>query len=471
MESHHLCFFFIFGSILHLSLGVLPPNFLEGVHRKFEFKYSFKPPFVVNSKGEIPFWSHGGDALPTENQIRVCPSIQDRRGWVWTKNIFEHQFWMFDVSFSIFGKHSYGADGMAFWFTAQKGIEGPMFGNTETYDGLSVVIDTFDNNAKGDSPKIAVFINNGTLYYDHSSDGHRQDVASCVREVRNKKHPTHMKVVFYGNILEVWIHEGASKLLDDYDLCIKLDRVVNIPTKGYFGISAATGGLSDDHDVTSFVTHSLIPKEEQREKMIEKMDQLKAAELEKEYQQLSTKFETKREQHTKDQQAEIMDWQRTIELEENIRQIHNTQGSLSRDVRGLNSKMDHLLRSIEGNIGGGGVSDNTVLAAEGRLSHQLTELKSQLDRSVSGSTGGKPVSEQMQPVYALQENINHLIKIVDKLQEEIQKSNGNRCPDVTTPTSCLSTGFFVFVILLQSIGAVVFLVYKYNQERNAKKFF
>ena len=52
-----------------------------------------------------------------------------------------------------------------------------------------------------------------------------------------------------------------------------------------------------------------------------------------------------------------------------------------------------------------------------------------------------------------------------------QKSNGNRCPDVTTPTSCLSTGFFVFVILLQSIGAVVFLVYKYNQERNAKKFF
>ena len=55
---------------------------------------------------------HCIDALPTENQIRVCPSIQDRRGWVWTKNIFEHQFWMFDVSFSIFGKHSYGADGM-----------------------------------------------------------------------------------------------------------------------------------------------------------------------------------------------------------------------------------------------------------------------------------------------------------------------------------------------------------------------
>ena len=41
------------------------------------------------------------------------------------------------------------------------------------------------------------------LVHVSCSDGHRQDVASCVRELRNKKHPTHMKVVFYGNTLEV----------------------------------------------------------------------------------------------------------------------------------------------------------------------------------------------------------------------------------------------------------------------------
>ena len=27
--------------------------------------------------------------------------------------------------------------------------------------------------------------------------------------------------------------------------------------KGYFGLSAATGGLSDDHDVLKFLTHSI----------------------------------------------------------------------------------------------------------------------------------------------------------------------------------------------------------------------
>jgi len=39
----------------------------------------------------------------------------------------------------------------------------------------------------------------------------------------------------------------------------------NIPDEGYFGISAATGGLSDDHDVMSFIVHSLHPLDEEKE--------------------------------------------------------------------------------------------------------------------------------------------------------------------------------------------------------------
>lgn len=38
--------------------GTLPV--LEGLHQRFEFQYSFKPPFVANDKGQIPFWEHGG---------------------------------------------------------------------------------------------------------------------------------------------------------------------------------------------------------------------------------------------------------------------------------------------------------------------------------------------------------------------------------------------------------------------------
>ena len=91
---------------------------------------------------------------------------------------------------------------------------------------------------------------------------------------------------------KVWIHEGLSDIEDDYELCVTIPAVTGIPSAGYFGVSAATGGLSgggnlgggggevpindyditlllllphfphnqrsDDHDVLKFITHSLI---------------------------------------------------------------------------------------------------------------------------------------------------------------------------------------------------------------------
>lgn len=57
----------------------------------------------------------------------------------------------------------------------------------------------------------------------------------------------------------MWIHEGLSQRDSDYDLCGTISSTLSIPNEGYFGITAATGGLSDDHDVLSFIVHSLSP--------------------------------------------------------------------------------------------------------------------------------------------------------------------------------------------------------------------
>lgn len=112
---------------LCLSVAEFPSDRLNGFHSKFEFQHSFKPPLLLNSKGQIPFWEHGGgkvvilsacfiveilDALPTDDQIRVCPSIQERSGWVWNKHRLTSSDWMFDSSLSISGRNTYGADGM-----------------------------------------------------------------------------------------------------------------------------------------------------------------------------------------------------------------------------------------------------------------------------------------------------------------------------------------------------------------------
>ena len=66
-------------------------------------------------------------------------------------------------------------------------------------------------------------------------------------------------------ILQVWVRKGLSQQDTDYDLCGMMSTTPNIPVEGYFGISAATGGLSDDHDVMSFIVRSLHPLDEGKE--------------------------------------------------------------------------------------------------------------------------------------------------------------------------------------------------------------
>lgn len=66
---------------------------------------------------------------------------------------------------------------------------------------------------------------------------------------------------------QVWVHDGMSSLGDDYQLCLRTDVTADIPLEGYLGVTAATGGLSDDHDVLSFLTHRLVPLEEHAEQV------------------------------------------------------------------------------------------------------------------------------------------------------------------------------------------------------------
>ena len=39
------------------------------------------------------------------------------------------------------------------------------------------------------------------------------------------------------------LHNGMTNNKDDFELCLRVENVV-LPSEGYFGISAATGGLA-----------------------------------------------------------------------------------------------------------------------------------------------------------------------------------------------------------------------------------
>lgn len=48
------------------SIGILILLFLAGQtpaevpHRRFEYKFSFKPPYLAQRDGSVPFWKYGG---------------------------------------------------------------------------------------------------------------------------------------------------------------------------------------------------------------------------------------------------------------------------------------------------------------------------------------------------------------------------------------------------------------------------
>lgn len=90
------------------------------------------------------------------------------------------------------------------------------------------------------------------------SDGSTQLLAGCLRDFRNKPFPTRARVEYYQNTLTVLFHNGMTSNDLDYEMCFRAENVV-LPKNGYFGLSAATGGLADDHDVIHFLTTSLWP--------------------------------------------------------------------------------------------------------------------------------------------------------------------------------------------------------------------
>uniref|UniRef100_A0A8B9H0A5 L-type lectin-like domain-containing protein n=1 Tax=Astyanax mexicanus TaxID=7994 RepID=A0A8B9H0A5_ASTMX len=106
------------------------------------------------------------------------------------------------------------------------------------------------------SKSVIVVGNNGKLVYDHQNDGSTQALGTCLRDFRNKPYPVRAKITYYRKTLTVLINNGFTPEKEDYEFCTRVENMI-IPPTGYFGISAATGGLADDHDVLSFLVFRL----------------------------------------------------------------------------------------------------------------------------------------------------------------------------------------------------------------------
>eukprot|EP01121_Diplochlamys_sp_Union-15-3_P007754 TRINITY_DN1998_c0_g1_i6.p1 TRINITY_DN1998_c0_g1~~TRINITY_DN1998_c0_g1_i6.p1 ORF type:complete len:192 (+),score=18.47 TRINITY_DN1998_c0_g1_i6:88-663(+) len=141
----------------------------------------------TTTKEVIPFWKLDGETTIYEDFVRLTPDRQSKRGLITNTKVTQFQNWEIIYKIKIHGNGFIGADGLAFWYTSSPQRLGSLFGATEDFSGLGLVIDTYDNDGTGDHPHMMILLNDGTKHYEHNhnqdNQGSGMDYGGCLLPV------------------------------------------------------------------------------------------------------------------------------------------------------------------------------------------------------------------------------------------------------------------------------------------------
>ncbi|XP_039747820.1 protein ERGIC-53 [Pararge aegeria] len=495
--------------LLFTVLCLLVRSNSQTVHKRFEYKYSFKPPYLAQKDGSVPFWEYGGNAIASGESVRLAPSLRSQKGAIWTRTPINFDWWEVDVMFKVTGRGRIGADGLAFWYTTARGeYTGEVFGSSDRWNGLGVIFDSFDNDNKHNNPYVMAVVNDGTKNFDHKSDGATQLLSGCLRDFRNKPFPTRARVEYFLNTLTVHFHNGLTNNEADYELCFRAENVV-LPRGGYFGLSAATGGLADDHDVIHLLTTSLHTTQQAGSgQQISSADQQK---LSQEYQEYQKKLEQQKEDYRKehpdevrDKEGEFDDWFESDGQRE-LRQIFQGLGQIQDVMRDLHKKVDEvigkqsnslsLLSAVYSHAQGQGLQaapgqpaqmpalpisrqDWDLMSSNHQLViNTIAELKGFIidvarksDALLQGGGAGAAGAPSPQLLSEMRDGINVVKQTVAGVSQRLS------APPPAAQALCPSVSCVSAATLLALLGAhlglmFLYAVYKERKEAQAKKFF
>jgi len=96
-------------------------------------------------------------------------------------------------------------------------------------------------------------VNNGSLHYDHDRDGTHTQLAGCEAKLRNSQHDSWISIRYEKDVLTVSTDINGKSA---WDPCFRVEGVI-LPTNYFIGFTAATGDLSDNHDLISVKTYEL----------------------------------------------------------------------------------------------------------------------------------------------------------------------------------------------------------------------
>ncbi|XP_064828188.1 VIP36-like protein isoform X3 [Oncorhynchus masou masou] len=274
-------------------------------HEMEEFlkrEHSLSKPYQGVGSSSSSHWELMGDAMVTTEQVRLTTDMQSKQGAVWSRIPCHLRDWELQVHFKIHGqgKKNLNGDGLAIWYTKERMQKGPVFGNQDLFTGLGVFVDTYPNEEKHLEaqktryttrtqrifPFVLAMVGNGSISYDHERDGRPTELGGCNAMVRNLNHDTFIFIRYVRRRLTIMIDiDGQHEWRDCLDI-----PGVRLPQGYYFGASAVTGDLSDNHDVVSLKLYQLTvlrseteEKEEEDEitlPSVDNMDLLKMGENE-----------------------------------------------------------------------------------------------------------------------------------------------------------------------------------------------
>lgn len=213
-------------------------------------EYSLYKPYQ-GSGMSIPYWDFQGSTMVTANYVRLTPDQQSMQGSLWNSVPVTVRNWELQVQLKIHGKgKDLFGDGMALWYAKDRMRTGPVFGNMDYFYGLAVIIDTYSNHNGEHNhkhPYISAMVNNGSFHYDHDRDGTHTQLAGCEATLRNLDYDTHIAIRYENDVLTVSTDLENKAAWKE---CLQV-KGVRLPTGYYIGLTAATGDLSDNHDVLS----------------------------------------------------------------------------------------------------------------------------------------------------------------------------------------------------------------------------
>jgi lectin, mannose-binding 1 len=396
---------------------------------------------------------------------------------------------------------------LAFWYTAEKGdYNGEVFGSSDKWNGLGLFFDSFDNDNKHNNPYISAVINDGTRRFDHQNDGANQAVAGCLRDFRNKPFPTRARIEYYNNVLTVLFHSGMTNNEQDYEMCLRAENVV-LPKFGYFGVSAATGGLADDHDVFHLLTTSLYPPGQTEQ--LGQMQQNDNDKLSQEYQEYQKKLEQQKadyqKEHPDEKKDEFEDWFESDNQRE-LRQIWQAQSQTSEVLRDMSRKLDEIIGRQERTLGlisatgsqiqtggqappSGQVPQYTgdsirrhevdnLINTQNILVQSLRDLKSQMNdlnqrtetvitnQKQGGSVGGGYDMHSL--VTEMRDGMNSMKQSMQGVQSRLSQPQPlNACPNI----KCLGLTPFLIAISVHLLIILGYNIYREAKDNKSKKFY